>query len=334
MGHLVPFHQDHPSRYSPHRLAPIPEATPMTTRTRLLVPVLLLAVLVAACGGPSTPSPAPSSAAPTARPTPTPTATPSPSPTASAAPAADISLVTDAVDKTLGTETARLAMTITFDGGTAIPPGTTFGGNGQVGFGEPRQATLAMDFSALGLGELEMIIDDTIVYLRGAAFASLAPENGWVRIDLESDHPNAAAFQGIASGSNDASLSLYYLYGGTAEPEQVGTATIDKKKTRQFHMPVDLDIALERVPAAIRDALLLNVGEMRDTGVTPQLGSDVWIDDDGLIRRVDYTYNLSSLSGGGTMTAGFHLSKFGEPLELGVPAVADTIDIEDVQLGG
>jgi hypothetical protein len=260
--------------------------------------IALACVALVACGGPAAP------AAPT------------------------VADITQAVDKTVATGTARIHMVVTFKGSTMIPEGTSFAGDGQASFGEARQMTLTTDMTALGLGKLEMILDGTIVYMRGETFETLAGDK-WLRLDLGSDHPAVADLKSIASGQNDASLALYYLFGADGTPSATD-GTIDGQAMRVVAVPVDLRSAIDRVPARIADMLRSNVSEIEGTGVDPSLQSSVWIGSDGLIHRVDHVYTLGSAQGGGTTTAEFHLSRLGDPLDLAVPGASEIVDVEDV----
>jgi len=298
-------------------------------RASAALPALLLAL--AACGSPSAPTPAPSATPAPATATPAPTTPPaSTTPAPTTGTTVDPAIVTAAVDKTIESGTARIEMTATFEGSSLIPEGTSFGGDGQTTFGDERKLTMSMDMSSLGQGEIEMIMDGTVIYMRGEAFKALSPDGKWIRVDLESDSPAAAAFKSIASGQNDASLSLYYLLGATEDPGLVGDETMDGVATQHLTVPVDLETAIDRVPARVREMLSLNVAEMGKSGVEPQIASDVWVDGDSLIRRVDHRYTLGAAQGGGTLVVEFHLSGFGEPIDLGLPAKGEYVDLEDL----
>jgi hypothetical protein len=237
-----------------------------------------------------------------------------------------------AVDATVGSGTVRTSFSLAFGGGGTVPDGTTVSGTGQTNFGLDRQQQLSMDMSAFGIGMFDLIIDGDTVYVKGLPFGTDVPADTWITADLTSDDPNVAALRSLASGNNDASLLLYYLLGAPGPAELVGEETIDDVATRHLRTSLDLDRALALVPADIRDTLAQNLAEVKQGGVEPVLEGDVWIDADDLVHRISLAYDLGELAGGGTMTVTFDFRQHGEPLDLGVPAHEDTVDL--ATLGG
>jgi hypothetical protein len=175
-----------------------------------------------------------------------------------------------------------------------------------------------------------MILDDRIFYMRGPAFAQLTgdPEI-WLRIDTDSDHPLAQELAASVGGSNDTSLAVYYLYGIDDDIVHEGSEQIGGIDTEQFSTHLDLEKALDEVPEALVGVLEQNVGAILDGGIDPQLDAMVWLGE-GLIHRVEYTFDLGSEMGGGNMIGRYDFSDFGEPLDIDIPTSFDYVDLEDV----
>ena len=243
--------------------------------------------------------------------------------------------ITEAAEKTAATGSVALEMTVEFQGNPQVPEGTTIGITGSSTLGDPRIAELHADFEALGVGAIEMLIDDQAVYMRGGVIDQvLRSANGgadWLFVDLASSDPAAQQFAGLSSGQNDASLLLYFLFGASDDVEEVGTETIDGAGTTRYSLTADLEEALAAAPADVRDALQANIDQLEAQSVDTRLEAEVWIDEEELIRRVTYVYTMA---GGGQMLTTADFSDFGEPIELDIPDPGDVVDVTEVQSNG
>jgi hypothetical protein len=264
-----------------------------------------------------------------------PAAAASPAPV-SASPAASVAIgdpdLARAVEATVGSGTVRTTFSLAFGGGGTVPDGASITGSGQTSFGLERQQQLSMDMTAFGIGAFELIVDGDTLYVKGLPFGTDVPADTWLKADLTSDDPNVATLRSLASGNNDASLLLYYLLGAPGPAELVGEETIDGVATRHLRASLELDRALALVPAEIRETLAQNLAEIKQGGVEPVLEGDVWIDANDLVHRISLAYDLGDLAGGGTMTVTFDFRQHGEPLDLGIPAPEETVDL--ATLGG
>jgi hypothetical protein len=243
--------------------------------------------------------------------------------------------ITEAAEKTAATGSVALQMTVEFQGNSQVPEGTTIGMTGSSTLGDPRIAELHADFEALGVGAIDMPIDDQAVYLRGGVIDQVlrSARGGadWLFVDLASSDPAAQRFAGLSSGQNDASLLLYFLFGESDDVEEVGSETIDGASTTRYSLTADLEEALADAPAAVRDALQANIDQLEAQSVDTRLEAEVWIDEEELIRRVTYVYTMA---GGGQMLTTADFSEFGEPIELDIPDPADVVDVTEVQGNG
>jgi hypothetical protein len=264
---------------------------------RVWVLVTVLCALVPACGGPDAPTSLGSSGS-----------------------------IRRAAETTLATGSAAFEQRVTFEGS---PLEADIVGTGAVEFGVPRQ--MQGSFEVPGVGTFELIVDDTTLYLGGSLAADLVgDERSWVKVDLGSDDPRVRDLQDLATGQNDASLLLYYLYGAIGELEAIGSRSIGGVEATGYHVTVDLETALAKVPSEAKEALRLNIEEIRGSGVMPELDAEVWIDEDGLVRRTVYEYVGVDQLGGGTARAVSDLSAFGEPVELAIPEPDQVVSIEDL----
>jgi hypothetical protein len=286
--------------------------------------VALLALILGACG---------SSAGPPSTPSPTAPPTPTSSPRASTEAQGVDALLQEAIAATIDAGTVSLDMSMTFIGSSVIPDGIFATVDGMFAFGARRQVSASMDLSAIGQGVIEMVIDepDTWIRFRGSD-RELVPDDKWAHVGPESTGGFASAFRNVLAGPNDTTLMVYYLFGSVGDGEVVGTESVAGTRTTHVRTTLDLDLALDRVPAEARDALLINISEIRDQGIDPTIGADAWIADDGLILRQRLKYTLTALQGGGIMVADILFTGHGEPLDLPIPAAADTIEADEIEL--
>jgi hypothetical protein len=285
----------------------------------------VLVILLAACGETGDATPAPTSN-PTATPEP---ATPSPSAEAGLDPDAEPLLA--AVETSVDEGTVTVDQTLVFEGSSVIPEGTSGGGTGQASFGEDRQMRFTVDLSAFEMGEVEMIRDGSVIYMRGQAFNDVAGEGMWLMVDIESDHPAAASFTSLASGQNDVSMGLFYLYGATGDVEVADGEPIGGQPTTHYTMRIDLESARDRIPESHAEALEDLIAGLRVSGIERELDAEAWVGEDGLVQRVTYTYALGRQAGGGTMSTTMDFSEYGAPIELGIPAEEEVVSIEELE---
>lgn len=239
--------------------------------------------------------------------------------------------IREAAEATLATGSAAFEQLVTSEGSSQVPDGTEIRGTGASSYGDPRTVHGTFDFGDLGIGTIEVIVTDTVAYLRGDVVADLSGDaETWLVVDLESTDPTAQQLGGLVTGQNDASLLLYYLFGVGDEVEAIGTETIGGVDATGYRISVDLEAALERVPPEAREPLQLNLDELGDGGVSPVLEAEAWIDGDGFVRRTVYVYDLGEGAGGGRIRVVSDLSAFGDPVAVEIPPPGEVVALEDV----
>jgi len=292
-----------------------------------------VAILAAACTAWAAP-------AVTAPPVGTPTPTPYPSlvvaPTPTPESAGVAALLDRAVEATQQQGTATLDMDIVFQGSSLIADGTSMGMSGPIAFAAPMRASIVMDMSELGSGTFAIIVDGSTLWIRfeGALGASLGVGDKWIRIDDDSTGELAQTFRNMMSGPNDSMLALYYLLGAGGDGRIVGEETIGETPVTRVATTLDLERALDLVPASVRDSLLINISQQRAQGIRPVVAAEAWVDGGGLVHRMRLVYGLSSVQGGGTMVAIIGLTGHGAPLDLGIPDDAQVVPADEVAFPG
>jgi hypothetical protein len=204
-----------------------------------------------------------------------------------------------------------------------------------------RRAAMTMDLGMLG-GEMEMVMDDGVIYLRSPAFGD-AP-TPWVSLDPSKMDPAVAGqFGGFGAGTTDPS-AYAGLFAGVFDVKASGEADIDGVDTTRYTGTIDLQKVLEGFAEV--------VGEGADPKTTEQLGAaieqfealgidgtipfQIWIDDEGLPRRQRITMDLGDLvPGTGEAQLGMTVdySAFGEPVDVELPEPSEVTDVTRMMTG-
>jgi LppX/LprAFG-like lipoprotein len=202
-----------------------------------------------------------------------------------------------------------------------------------------QQAAMTMDLGMLG-GEMEMVVDDGVIYMRSPVFEDAVP-TPWVSMDPATMDPAAAAqFGGFGAGTTDPS-AYAGLFAGVFDVRASGAADIDGVATTRYVGTIDLakvlegfsDVVGEDVDAATKEQLEAAVEQFDALGIDEKIPFQIWIDEDGLPRRQRITMDFGDLVPGTEealldMTVDY--SAFGEPVDVAIPKASQVTDITDM----
>jgi hypothetical protein len=255
--------------------------------------------------------------------------------------AAAAQLVADAADKTADAGTSRAIFMIEMSGLAAEP--ITMTGEG-VFDSAGRRGRLTFDMSDLGgasgqdLGEAEMIFDDLVVYMRWPFLQEVNPSaKEWLRFDLEA----LGERQGFDLGQlsqlqqSDPSQALVYLRAAN-EVEAVGEEDVRGVGTTHYTMTVELAKVAEAAPPEQRAQVQASIDEIISKSGVREAKTDVWIDDEGLVRRQRIEYQNFRFAPGqeGDMAMTMELFDFGVEVDVTPPPEDEVTDITDLINGG
>jgi hypothetical protein len=204
-----------------------------------------------------------------------------------------------------------------------------------------QQAAMTMDMGFLG-GEMEMILDDGVIYMRSPVFEG-AP-TPWISMDPAKMDPAAAAqFGGFGAGTTDPS-AYAGLFAGVFDVRASGAVEIGGVATTRYVGTIDLekviegfsDVIGEDVDAETKEQLEAAVEQFAALGIDEKIPFEIWIDEEGFPRRQRITMDFGDLVPGSEdasldMTVDY--SAFGEPVEVEVPKASQVTDVTD-QMGG
>lgn len=182
--------------------------------------------------------------------------------------------------------------------------------------------------SQLSRGDTEMRTVDGVVYMHRPESPGNALGGGkWLKT-LDLGNPG---FPGV--GQSNPSQFLAYLETVSDGVKKVGSEAIRGVVTTHYKASIDLGKAFDAsdAPPTLRDDLR-DVFE-RVSRSTPPMPADVWVDGNGLARRVKIEMDLGALLGDGagdgapTMSMSMDLYDFGVPVHVVAPSADETTDL-------
>ena len=232
--------------------------------------------------------------------------------------------VASAADRTLDRQTGSFEMAVK----VSIPQlgRTTIRGRGTFDVAEHAFAA-TIDVPGVGTpkSSMETRMLYPVTYIRFAALP-LPSGKSWLKVDLR----KAAAKRGMAlpefrMGTNPSPMDALAKLRGSKDAKKVGADTIDGVIATHYRVKIDVDKALARATPRQRKALaqLIRISRRNGVDIVPT-DADVWVGEDGLVRRFDETFGRV-----GAITITF--SDYGEPVHVEAPPPDQTVDLS--QLG-
>lgn len=228
--------------------------------------------------------------------------------------------------ETIEAGSARLSSTIENKGGAA--PGR-FGGVGVFDFAAHR-GRIAFDLSGFALGGGDRT---ELLMVPGAFYVELPPELGevaarpWLRIDAASVGQATGSLEGFRRlGNNDPSLAVNLVGAASGKVDEVGHEEVRGSPTTRYRTTLDLDNLRSDVPADSKDA----VARVGDTLGVRFIPIEAWVGDDGRLRRVRQTIDLSRARAtqlSGTLVTTFELFDFGARADVSEPPPDQATDL-------
>jgi hypothetical protein len=161
----------------------------------------------------------------------------------------------------------------------------------------------------------EAIGDSRFFYFRGGPFSELT-DGKWVRIRDDAS--------GINLGQHDPSQMLEYLR-ATSKIERIGEDTIRGVATTHYEARIQLDRVSDHMSPEVARAFR----QMTQGAGIKEIPLEVWIDDEGLVRRLTMDWKTYT----GSVAFDMELFDFGD-VQIDVPDAAETVDMTKLLGGG
>jgi LppX_LprAFG lipoprotein len=175
------------------------------------------------------------------------------------------------------------------------------------------------DGSQPALGSIDVRIVGGFAYVKLPSGLPGMAGNGteWLRTpaDQASDAASNGSLAGSAVGGNDPTKLLAVLNGGN--PEAVGQEDVRGVSTTHYRGTFDLQAATDTLPTDQQDALKGALGALDNSGPLPV---DVWLDDQGLVRRLELDLSTTKIEGAdGSVKMTIELFDYGSPVDITAP---------------
>lgn len=211
-----------------------------------------------------------------------------------------------------GSSAMRMEMKMSVDGQELSMEGEgTFDYDEQLG-----EMTMTISGSGLpGPQAIDMIVDGEHLYVK-------SPEalggGGWQRMDMT----EVAGTRGAGQFSQDPTQYLDFLRGAGEDVEEVGTEEIDGVTTTHYKADLSFDAILDYASESGEateeevEALRTQLEALGDESVP----SEVWIDEDGLPRRMTLAMNVEAEGQAADMDITVDLYDYGVEVDVEPPA--------------
>jgi outer membrane lipoprotein-sorting protein len=186
-----------------------------------------------------------------------------------------------------------------------------------------RTGRLKMKLNASGRQiPVDSVVDGDVVYLRSPAFAQATTQDKqWIKLDLAvlGSRQGSTDLSGLLDASPTPANALAYLQ-GSSTVEKVGSESVDGVNTTHYTVSANLDRAAQHLQGATRDTVQ---GVISQSGVK-NLPLDVWVDENGYIRKVRYDEHAGRRQ---AAQVTMELHDFGAPVAISAPPSDSVVDL-------
>jgi hypothetical protein len=237
-----------------------------------------------------------------------------------------------AVDKTTKAESLRMGFRVALEAA-----GQSGDMKGEGVFDYRRNAgQMQMDLSGLdqGMEDVELIVDGDIIYMRGFD-DELPAGKTWMKIDTSKV---AGAPQLGLSRLNQPAVELQYLRAASESVETKGLEKVRGVETTRYHTVIDLSKlaaeAADEAPPRLRKQIRQEAKKLLAETEIDELPTDVWIDADGLLRKMAVDFSFAAEGDTARMHSTVEFFDFGVPVQVSRPPASETFDLRDLESGG
>ena len=186
------------------------------------------------------------------------------------------------------------------------------------------------------IGTMEAVYEDFVAYMKMPILANVLPEGKtWIKIDFQKvGEQMGIDFQQLAQlGQNNPMQQLDYLK-GVQNIEEVGTEDVRGTETTHYKGVIDFDALQKDVP----DEVGGSIDKIQELSGIDQAPMEVWLDADGLPRRMklDFTYDMPAGSGpmsDAKMSMTMEYFDYGTDVTVEVPPASEVFDPAEAQQG-
>jgi hypothetical protein len=179
---------------------------------------------------------------------------------------------------------------------------------------------------------VEAIQDGKVVYVRFPAIGDQLPAGKtWVRVDADETTSVAGIeLSGLEQFTDDDPRALLdFLEAASGEIETVGSEELRGVTTTHYRATIDLREYEQLAPPGKRKELRDMLGDLLQQAGLTEMPFDVWLDDDGYVRKLETSFSASPEGVGGAVEASMVLELYDYGADVGIvpPPAADVADV-------
>lgn len=209
--------------------------------------------------------------------------------------------------------------------------GVASSGSGVFNTGTPSSGQLKMTVqSNNGQFVVDTVSAGNVLYMRSPALEQfgLSREKQWLKLDLaELAKQRGVDLGGLLNANPNPTSALGYLLGSGDDAKKLGRERVHGVDTTHYRVTVDLEQAASASTGTVQQSLR---SALKASGKKTE-PFDVWLDDNGLVRKVAYTQAANGTPGP-VITMEFH--DFGSHVAITPPPSNSVVDLQNVMQGG
>ena len=209
--------------------------------------------------------------------------------------------------------------------------GVASSGSGVFNTGDGNSGQLKMIVqSGNGPFTVDTVSAGNVLYMRSPALQQfgLSQEKQWLKLDLgQLARQRGVDLGGLLNANPNPTSALGYLLGSGGDAKKLGTARVRGVDTTHYRVTVDLQQAASASSGSVRKSL---ESALKASGQKTE-PFDVWVDHNGLVRKVAYTQGANGTPGP-VITMEFH--DFGRHVTITPPPKDSVVDMQNVLQGG
>jgi len=248
--------------------------------------------------------------------------------------------VAEAAERTAAVDSAAVSVEGTIEGAGIREP-ATFEASGVVD-NEAQTGRLEFgEFAVPGAEALppdavegEVLFEELTIYVRFPVLVGQLPDGKeWLKLDLSEVLSGQGVDLGQLAqiGQSNPTDSLRQLEAVSDDLEEIGEEDVGGVSTTHYEATVDLRRYPDLVPEEQRTATEESVGALIELTGTEQIPVEVWIDDEGLVRRFSQSYSYEAPDTGEvSQSQTIEFYDFGVDADVELPPASDVFDATDV----
>lgn len=134
----------------------------------------------------------------------------------------------------------------------------------------------------------------------------------------------------MASSPSDPTQALHFLLGASRDVRDLGKEVIRGVATSHYRLTLDLRKAARQVPDSAQESY----DTLLDMLESPLIPAEVWIDDEGRLRKMTFTETIASGPGAAegdvTVEMTMEYYDFGVAVDVELPPESEVVDILEI----